>query len=143
VQNGISTNIVGTRSSVTKKFPLGGPYQVYSWASNACGFGDEAVVEFQVLSCPSMFSSNTMLVYPNPSSGTINVAVNEKNEQTSASYIGTVEIIDKLGQLRLRKQYSEGTRNVGLSVSQLPNDIYTVRVFDGKEWTAYQISVHH
>lgn len=144
IQNGAYTAILGNGPSVSKKFPLGGPYVVTSWASNACGFGDETEVEFRVVSCSGgMLSSNTMLVYPNPSSSTLNVAVNEENEEATTIEIQTVEILDKVGQLRLKKQYSKGTKKVSFSVSQLPNDIHTLRVFDGKEWSSYQISIHH
>ena len=141
VQNGISTTIIGSGPSVSKKFALGGPYQVYALGANTCGSGDEAVVNFQVVSCPN--SPDRMTVWPTPANDNLNIEVNQLNGQSGeAEYIQIVEMIDKMGSLRLRKQFGNVSK-ITLNISQLPNDVYTIRIFDGKEWSSYQTIVQH
>ncbi len=85
-------------------------------------------------------------VSPNPSSDNIKIAPNSKKGSTSKvkpSDIRAVEIIDKMGSIKYKQQFNKGLTTVTLSVNQLPNDIYTLRIFDGQKWYALRIVIQH
>lgn len=143
VSNCVSTNITGGGSTISKKFPLGS-HQVYAYGQNACGTGDEAVVNFNVINCPNTFQSvSKMIVSPNPVTNTLVVEVNKISQpDINKQYnIEKIQLIDKLGNVTLTKQYGPGNTKINLTVSHLPKDLYTVRVFDGEEWTTYQLMI--
>lgn len=85
-------------------------------------------------------------VSPNPSSDNIRIAPNTNKGSASKikpSDIRAVEIIDKMGGIKYKQQFNKGLTTVTLSVNQLPNDIYTLRIFDGQKWHALRIVVQH
>jgi hypothetical protein len=50
-----------------------------------------------------------------------------------------VRVVDKAGKIRKIFRYSQGIDNITLDLSGLPSDVYTLQVFDNKNWTAQQI----
>lgn len=85
-------------------------------------------------------------VSPNPANDILKVeqidsATNKALAQTN---IQMIEIIDKMGVLVYRHQYSKGTPNgITIPVGRLRDDIYTVRIFDGKQWKSHKVSIQH
>lgn len=85
-------------------------------------------------------------VSPNPSSGNIKiqpfVSTIGKASQKPLE-IRKIELIDKMGAVRHAQNFGNGLTTVNLSVSQLPNDVYTLRIFDGKNWHSHKIIIQH
>lgn len=85
-------------------------------------------------------------VSPNPSSGNIRIqpSVNAtRKTQQKALEIRKVELIDKMGTVRYVQNFAKGLTTVNLSVNQLPNDIYTLRIFDGAKWHPHKLVIQH
>ena len=85
-------------------------------------------------------------VSPNPSSGNIKIAPNNNLvSKTNAKplEVQAVEIVDKMGAVRHRQKFGSGLTSVNISVSALPNDVYTLRIFDGKSWHSQKIIIQH
>lgn len=81
-------------------------------------------------------------ISPNPANTILKVEV-DKEGRKIGKQIASIELIDKMGNVILRNQYSPGTTKVNLSVGQFPNDVYTLRVFDGTIWSSYKIMIQH
>ncbi|MBN9349145.1 MAG: S8 family serine peptidase [Chitinophagaceae bacterium] len=108
--------------------------------SSACGYSAWYTSSFIVIDC----SSNRFTVSPNPSSDNINISVNNSMKYVSKQIeVREVELIDKMGSTRYKKQFGNGLTSANISVSNLPNDIYTLRIFDGEVWHSYKISIQH
>ncbi len=129
VQNGISTTILGTGPSVSKKFPIGGPYQVYAWGQNACGSGDEAVVNFNVVSCPN--GPQIMVVSPNPATNTVTVSVNEEQSGENI-YTGFDEIrlYDFQGNLKKYQKFNQA-KTATINISGFRQGLYLIEITSG------------
>ena len=55
-----------------------------------------------------------------------------------------MRLLIKMGLVAYRKTFAKGTPNgITIPVGRLRNDVYTVRIFDGKEWKSYKIIVLH
>lgn len=77
-------------------------------------------------------------VTPNPASSTVQIQLtggeeNAKATSTPAASIQMIRIVSKVGEV---KKVINGNRSntFTLAISDLPADIYTVLVFDGKKW---------
>ncbi len=79
---------------------------------------------YQYFSCQQMFT-----VSPNPASTEITV-------KTDTSSILKIDIMDKMGNIKKSFNYGTMRNNAVISISDLPADIYTIRVFDGRQWSA-------
>ena len=85
-------------------------------------------------------------VSPNPSSGNIKISPNSNSVSKTNNKpleVQAIEIVDKMGMLKHRQTFGKGLTTVNISVSQLPNDIYTLRIFDGQKWHSNKIVVQH
>lgn len=85
-------------------------------------------------------------ISPNPSSGNIKIqppvgATGKK--QLKPLEIHQVEVIDKMGNVKHIQSFATGSITVNLSLSHLPNDIYTLRIFDGKNWHSHKMVMQH
>ena len=108
--------------------------------SSACGYSAWYTSSFIVIDC----SSNRFTISPNPSSDNIYVTVNNLAKSISKQIeVREVELIDKMGNIRHKKKLGNGFTSANISVSNLPNDIYTLRIFDGEVWHSYKISIQH
>jgi hypothetical protein len=54
-----------------------------------------------------------------------------------------VQIIDKMGMVRLKKQIGKGSTPLTIPVNNLASDIYTLRIFDGQNWYSHKVSILH
>jgi hypothetical protein len=79
---------------------------------------------------------------PNPASSQINLYVDDrklsrmKTGRAADQNIQQVIISDKTGNTVLQQRFPANTRNASLNISSLKLDMYTIRVFNGKKWTA-------
>jgi hypothetical protein len=88
-------------------------------------------------------------VSPNPASNVINVssasAINEMTARTSIiqkqTEISEIMIVDKLNNIKKIVKYPAGTRNVHIDVSNLPADMYILRIRNADTWSSRQIIV--
>lgn len=148
---GAITNLPYTTASFSHKFTLGS-YELYGWALNECGESNEASTQFNIIQCPNLAGANTspeqlsVDITPNPAASSVNITIhkNGDNVKTAApAQIRIVEFVTPTGIVSYRKQFKSGLTSVSLQVSQLRNDLYTVRVFDGREWTSHKIMIKH
>lgn len=73
---------------------------------------------------------------PNPSSSTMQVSLVGKTNDNIRMKISEIRIIDKSGNLKQKNTYGAGQKNIGLNISSLVPDVYTILVFDGRTWTS-------
>jgi hypothetical protein len=86
------------------------------------------------------------MVAPNPATEAITITETDDNtgERIREMNVNAVEIINKMGDVVLRKQYK--VKNIGslkIPVGHLRSDLYTIRIFDGIEWEAHQVLIAH
>lgn len=85
-------------------------------------------------------------ISPNPANEVIKVEQLDSvtNKASSANTIQLIEVVDKMGLLVYRKEVAKGTPNgMNIPVATLRSDVYTVRIFDGKEWKSYKVLIKH
>lgn len=85
-------------------------------------------------------------VTPNPSSDNITIqpATNSTSKViTKPLEIREVELVDIMGTVRHKQKFTKGTTTANLSVSTLPNDLYVLRIFDGKTWHSLKVLIQH
>ena len=74
-------------------------------------------------------------VVPNPSSSTIQIdLLSSYNTKRELKEIRLIRIVDKMGNVR-REVVGNRLRRMQLNISALPTDIYTIMVYDGKQWS--------
>lgn len=67
--------------------------------------------------------NNQLTLYPNPAKNTLNLNFESKNQNVK------VEIYDVLGNVIIKHRHSQPVS--GINISDLPNGLYVLRVFDG------------
>ncbi len=72
-------------------------------------------------------------VSPNPSTNMVNITLTEKEGLKNKKEIKQIKIVDKLGNTKQVKDYNN-LLDANVDVANLPMDIYTIMVFDGKQW---------
>lgn len=91
------------------------------------------------------FIAQSYLYYslaPNPASSELTVYVDDeklkkqKITKSSDQVIQQVIIMDKFGNMVLRRTYASDTKKATLNVSGLSPDMYVAKVFNGKKWTS-------
>lgn len=106
-------------------------------AVNSCGNSEESYTLAEMPPCGFAYT-----VSPNPSSDNISI---ESNDDTGLKANGKkfeiqeIEIIDKMGISKQRQKFTKGMTRVNISVSSLPTDVYTLRIFDGQNWHSSKI----
>lgn len=74
-------------------------------------------------------------ISPNPSSSNMQVSLADKVNSNFKMDISEIRILDKSGNLKFKKTYGGGQKNINLNILTLPPDVYTILVFDGRTWT--------
>ncbi len=109
-------------------------------AVNICGASAESYVGATMPPCNSPYR-----VSPNPSTSNILVEPSDDNNlelsSRSVTEIRQIIIVDKMGYTKMKRNFTDGLTSVNISVTSLPNDIYTLRIFDGKNWYVHKIIV--
>jgi hypothetical protein len=98
---------------------------------NACGSSTFSPGNYYtVQACGFSF-----IVSPNPTTGTLDVGVNQQSlESSNTMSIQEIQITDKLGSVVKHIKYNGINKRVTINISDLKNDVYFIRIFDGKTW---------
>ena len=110
-------------------------------AVGICGASEESYVYAEMPSCSFGYR-----VSPNPATKNLSIQSLEETENSKiqkVSGIQKVEIYDKMGALKLSRNFSSLQSAANISVASIPTDIYTLRIFDGRVWQRCKIVVQH
>lgn len=111
-------------------------------AVGSCGTSPESYVGAEMPPCDFAYK-----VSPNPSSSNIKIELKgdeiAKSTTKKISEIQEVELYDKMGIIRLKQKFAKGQTTANISVGALPNDVYTLRIFDGETWQSCKIIIQH
>ncbi|MEO5683765.1 MAG: T9SS type A sorting domain-containing protein [Chitinophagaceae bacterium] len=86
-----------------------------------------------------MNAMGSINIYPNPSTGIINIALAEVPE---AGY-WNLSIINSMGQVLVQKRYSRNMASVSLSAVHYPNGNYTIHIADGNLSQSKKLMINH
>ncbi len=137
----------------------GGPYYVGGSTYGFYHSGDPSVtlnVKYQnacgtssPLTYPATFytpcGGYSFSVSPNPARDFLQIELSNLKPMSllHKPKIQLIEIIDKVGLIVYRNKYGNETKKVTVFIGNLKNDIYTLRIFDGKEWSSSKVSIQH
>jgi|GEM_PF-5311366 len=83
-------------------------------------------------------SEKNIILSPNPTSGQFTVTLNFNENNTN---IRRVIVLNKMG-VPVYSKYFAGNRKAELiNMTGMPTDVYTVRIFDGKDWLTKKLSL--
>jgi len=85
-------------------------------------------------------------ISPNPASDQLKIEQidSASNKILSQANIEKVEIIDKMGAKVFSQQFrKENNNRIVIPTNKLRNDVYTVRIYSGKEWKSYKVIIQH
>jgi len=111
---------------------------------NGCGWSPYSDIKHIYLN-PNCDSPYT--VFPNP--GTNIITIESANNTTlkpgpaTNAEIQQVELIDKMGKTVYENHLGKSVKVTTIQVSNLLNDFYTLRIFDGKQWYTQKVIVQH
>ncbi|MBP7319170.1 MAG: hypothetical protein KA980_13280, partial [Flavobacterium sp.] len=57
--------------------------------------------------------------------------------------IQEVELVSKMGTVSYKQKFNKGLTTVNISVNALPDDLYVLRIFDGKTWHSHKVLIQH
>lgn len=100
--------------------------------TNACGTGSYG--EYTTIDCGT--GGPMFVMSPNPATDKITIDGSKKNKS-----IKEIHIIDKLGNIKQITTYSGSQKLVNINISGLQQDIYYIRIYDGKKWESKQLKV--
>ncbi len=79
---------------------------------------------------------------PNPAQDELTVSVDNSNIKTnSQSYIYGIKITDGTATVRKMYEYKSGINSTRISLAGLSSGLYTLSVFDGKQWYSKQLVI--
>ncbi|MFC0773977.1 T9SS type A sorting domain-containing protein [Terrimonas alba] len=110
-------------------------------AVGACGVSPESYIGATMFPCDFAYT-----VSPNPGSDNIRIESNDevaKLNNKKPAEIQEIELYDKMGVIKHKQKFPKGQAITTISVAALPNDVYTLRIFDGQEWQSCKIVVQH
>ena len=119
------------------------PIHVYSLPSteymrvrtiNGCGYSTPVFLEVGT-DCGGYRMSN-YTISPNPAKGHIKIDGSKHNK-----LIREIQIVDKLGNIKLLSKYSQDIKFVNLNISKLNPDIYYIKIYDGHKWESKIIKI--
>jgi serine protease len=106
-------------------------------ANNSCGTGPTSpgfIIEW--------YPCSGFVLSPNPASGEVTIEEDPATKVAGASLeIQQVEIVDRMGIVVQRRSLGNGNTKTTLGIRALKNDVYVVRIFDGKKWHFKQLVV--
>lgn len=111
-------------------------------AVSVCGTSAESYIGADMPPCGFSF-----MVSPNPSSDYVRIEPNDdidtKLSGKKSAEVQEIEIYDKTGVIKIKQKFAKGQTTASISVTALPNDFYTLRIFDGEIWQSYKIIIQH
>jgi len=109
-------------------------------STNACGsyshdytFIADGPCGLEAMAAPE--EETSLLASPNPTSGALTLKLTSKDDAS----IREVIIINKLERPMKRIVVNGKTLTHNINISELPPDVYIIRVFDGKRWHSQKI----
>jgi hypothetical protein len=108
--------------------------------TNSCGT-KSLLYRFRSVSDNCSGGMLRVMLAPNPTSNTVSVSLTDKKDEKNKKEITEIRILDKSGNIKQKWSYAKtGISNAKqIQLDNLPADIYTIVVFDGKNWTAEKI----
>ena len=99
--------------------------------------------------CSGSRSVQNVVVYPNPASSVLNVKLKEsgflgekgEKQQGNLSQILSITLFDKTGRQKKKLPFTKGNRQVEITVSELPSDVYYLEVSDGIQKTRIPVMI--
>lgn len=135
-------SVYGTRLDfdIGPNQPSGKQFAFNLQATNTCGMLSETYYFYY-----SGYFGYRLKVFPNPASNMISVEMTSQSVELLPADVDIkeIQIIDRMGGIKMRKQFGRNLRKVTLDINHLPNDIYTLKVFDGTNWTTQKLVVQH
>ena len=78
-----------------------------------------------------MFSAS-----PNPTTGIVQVEITETD---NSIVIKEIEVTDKFGNVKEKMKVDAAIKKFKINIANLPNDIYIIRINDGKTWVSKKV----
>jgi hypothetical protein len=76
-----------------------------------------------------------VFVSPNPTTGVVKIDIDSENDQAL-----DIAVVNRLGQIVIQKKIDiQGTTTTNLDLSNLPNDMYLLRLYNGQKYTSTKI----
>jgi len=142
----LNSNFKANTSTEYYQLPMTGNVQCGQFyyfavaAVGTCGTSEQSYIGAYMPECDEY-----LVIMPNPASDYVIVSLRNDKGNTlkskSPTSIQRVEIIDKTGVMKRSQQFTQAANQVTISVSGLPGDVYTIRIFDGKKWHTAKIIV--
>lgn len=138
--SGQGTRVITLRARPTS-FPSSGSVSLR--VSNICG-GGNIMTPINYAFQPNCTGAR-FAISPNPTSEmlTIDQIDDAKTGKTPKSEIQEVELIDKMGTLQFKQKFGKGLLKTTILINNLPDDVYTIRIFDGDSWYIDKIIIQH
>lgn len=74
-------------------------------------------------------------ISPNPASNNLTISTSQQNKSTQQfSTIKEIQIVDKLGNIKKKENYTSNSGKVSVNIANLSPDVYTIKVFNGTVW---------
>ncbi len=112
---------------------------------NTCGTGNE-YGEYTTIVCGTGGGGPQYRISPIPAKNILKIEQIDSisKKVLSQTSIRLIEIVDKMGIVFIKKEFTKGTLNgIIIPVERLRNDVYTVRIFDGKLWKSIKIIIQN
>jgi hypothetical protein len=137
-QNNIQPTIINQNGSSEQNFNfyLGGNYQIFANPQNACGIGPIATLDIFVNDNCGGGGFGFFAVSPNPTTGDVQVETTSTDKTTT---IKEIQVTDKFGNLKKKIKLNTGIKKHKINISELPADVYIIRIYDGKTWTSKKV----
>ncbi|MEO6682575.1 MAG: T9SS type A sorting domain-containing protein, partial [Ginsengibacter sp.] len=105
--------------------------------SNACGLSSVlATKQGNILDCDGGGGTTTR-ISPNPTNGQLTVAVTDI--KTTRNSIKALIVRNKMGRIFTKMEFPKGVTQHTFNISNLPNDLYLIEIFDGKVWLKHKV----
>jgi serine protease len=139
----------GSGSSITVRGYMYsvGYHDISVRANTPCGLSDWTTGTFRVISCGTGSRTANVQLSPNPAKSVLTVKLDTEKIAADAGAAKTpagftqIRIVDKLGNIHRSINYAKGTRSATINLSGIKPDLYTVLIYDGKEWITKQVVV--
>jgi serine protease len=133
--NGSSITVRGYMYSV-------GYHDISVRANTPCGLSNWTTSTFRVISCGTGVrqASISVNLSPNPARNVLSVQASSTTVEPNAGFT-KLKIVDKLGRIHRTVSYPASTKSATVNLGGIKPDIYSVLVYDGKEWITKQIVV--
>ena len=116
-----------------------GNYQVGVRVANACDAGGSYAIKNTFVNSCGGFSFTAS---PNPSTGSINIAVSSESLATGSengNKIYKIKVIDQVGNIKKQFNYPSGVTSTIINISNLNQGIYILQAYNGSVWSSQQV----